>query len=95
MKFSNVAMSLYLWSYTVLSEAIIGFSHAALVVLGGAAVTSGDVGQVAGAVHSAAANPHDLVKVCLIGAAIRIFNYLDKHPLPVLFEPETKEALKP
>jgi hypothetical protein len=82
-------MAVYLWHYSLLSEAIVGFSHAALVVLGGSAVThDAPPGLTAGAPLSL----HDLGGYCLIGSAIRIFNYLDDHPLPPFVSQTTTDT---
>ena len=83
MTWKDILEAVYLWLYALLSAAIVGFSHAALVVLGGAAVTSNSDGPIAQSAHQAAVDPHALARFCLIGAVIRVCDYLDDHPLPV------------
>jgi hypothetical protein len=89
MKFTTDAMvPLYLWLYSGLSEAITGFAHAGMIVLGGAVAT--------GTPAQAPADFHNLAVTCLIGSALRVFNFLDTHPLPKLsFVPVATSAAVP
>lgn len=89
MKFTAAGFTpLYLWLYSALSEAITGFAHAGMIVLGGAVAT--------GTPAQAPADFHALALTCLIGSALRVFNFLDTHPLPKLsFVPVATSAAVP
>lgn len=76
MKISRHVLPLYLWLYSLFSHGIIGFSRAAVVVLGGSALT-----KDANSVKSLSL--HDLGIYCLVGSAIQIFSYLEENPLPL------------
>lgn len=76
MRIGKHILPVYLWGYSLFSHGIIGFSRAAVVVLGGSALT-----KDANSVKSLSL--HDLGIFCLVGAAIQVFSYLETNPLPL------------